>query len=142
MGDEGGNRRIDRVLTADFVDGLGSLPLDELRARRDEALAEREYLSLLRRLVQGRAEILKAELERRGGSGVEGSLVEWSPGVRAHRRDRVQLAVLPGEQDGNVSHGHPGERAVCEVALGGELFTINEAAASLADLHKDPVGDR
>lgn len=76
MDHEGGHRRIDRVLAADFVGALEALPLDELRARRDEALAEREYLSLLRRLVQGRAEILKAELERRGGSGVEGSLVE------------------------------------------------------------------
>jgi hypothetical protein len=52
------------------------MSLDELRSRRDECLAEREYLSLLRRLVQGRAEILKAELERRGGSGQEGTLVE------------------------------------------------------------------
>lgn len=76
MGEEGGHRRIDRILEPGFVDGLEALPLDELRARRDEVLAEREYLSLLRRLVQGRAEILKAELERRGGSGVEGSLVD------------------------------------------------------------------
>jgi hypothetical protein len=39
-------------------------------------LSEREYLSLLRRLVQGRAEILRAEIERRGGATQEGSLVE------------------------------------------------------------------
>jgi len=62
-----GNRRIDRIRRADFVEGLDALDLDELRERRDECLAEREYLSLLRRLVQGRAEILRAEIERRGG---------------------------------------------------------------------------
>jgi hypothetical protein len=62
-----GNRRIDRISRPDYVDALGDLSLDEVRARRDECLAEREYLSLLRRLVQGRAEILKAEVERRGG---------------------------------------------------------------------------
>lgn len=61
-------RRIDRVLSPGFVEGLEELSLAELRARRDDCLAEREYLSLLRRLVQGRAEILAAELAaRRGG---------------------------------------------------------------------------
>jgi len=66
-----GNRRIDRILDPSYVQDLESLPLDDLRHRRDECLAEREYLSLLRRLVQGRAEILKAELERRGGDDDE-----------------------------------------------------------------------
>jgi hypothetical protein len=61
------NRRIDRIRDPRFLEGIAELPLDELRARRDECMAEREYLSLLRRLVQGRAEILKAELAGRGG---------------------------------------------------------------------------
>jgi hypothetical protein len=73
---QGGSRRIDRILRPDYADGLAEMSLDELRSRRDECLAEREYLSLLRRLVQGRAEILTAELERRGGGGEEGTLVE------------------------------------------------------------------
>jgi hypothetical protein len=59
-------RRIDHIRTPEFVESLEDLPLEELRQRRDDCLAEREYLSLLRRLVQGRAEILKAEIERRG----------------------------------------------------------------------------
>jgi hypothetical protein len=66
---EQANRRIDRIRDPEYVRGLEELSLDELRARRDECLAEREYLSLLRRLVQGRAEILKAEIERRGTGG-------------------------------------------------------------------------
>jgi len=71
----GGNRRIDRILRPEFTSGLAELSLAELRERRDECLAEREYLSLLRRLVQGRVEILKAEIERRG-SGDQSPLVE------------------------------------------------------------------
>ena len=55
-----GNRRIDRIRDAAFVEALDGLSLEDLRARRDECMAEREYLSLLRRLVQGRAEILQA----------------------------------------------------------------------------------
>jgi hypothetical protein len=69
------NRRIDRVLDPSFVDGLDTAGLDDLRQRRDEALAEREYLSLLRRLLQGRAEILRAEVHDRAG-GERSPLVE------------------------------------------------------------------
>jgi hypothetical protein len=63
----GGNRRIDKILAPSFVDGLSDLGLDDVRARRDDCLAEREYLSLLRRQLQGRAEILKAEAQSRAG---------------------------------------------------------------------------
>lgn len=76
MSEQVGNRRIDRIRRPEFVQGLPELSLDELRERRDECYAEREYLSLLRRLVQGRAEILRAEVERRGSGADSGSLVD------------------------------------------------------------------
>jgi hypothetical protein len=75
MSDQG-HRRIDRIRDPDYVKGLSEMQLEELRARRDECLAEREYLSLLRRLVQGRAEILRAELEDRGSDEDMGPLVD------------------------------------------------------------------
>jgi hypothetical protein len=74
--DHPSNRRIDRIRDASFVVGLADLSLDDLRARRDECMAEREYLSLLRRLVQGRAEILQAELAARSGDGAPGHVVD------------------------------------------------------------------
>jgi len=69
------NRRIDKIRDPAFVEGIEGLGLDDVRARRDECLAEREYLSLLRRLLQGRAEILKAEVEGRA-SGETDPLVD------------------------------------------------------------------
>jgi hypothetical protein len=83
MADNGGNRRIDRVQDPAFLEGLDGLSLEDLRARRDECLSEREYLSLLRRLVQGRAEILKAELESRGAGGDTSPLVDRLAGILA-----------------------------------------------------------
>jgi hypothetical protein len=65
--DRPANRRIDRIRDPSYLDGIEDQSLEDVRARRDECMAEREYLSLLRRLVQGRAEILKAELASRGG---------------------------------------------------------------------------
>ena len=76
MEDQPANRRIDRIRDPAFVDALGDLSLDDLRERRDECMAEREYLSLLRRLLQGRAEILQAEVEGRAGGGDRTDLVE------------------------------------------------------------------
>ena len=64
-----GNRRIDKVLDPEFVEGLGQLSLDDLRERRKEAEQEETDLSYMRRLLQGRLDILRAELARRAGDG-------------------------------------------------------------------------
>ncbi|HEX6231204.1 MAG TPA: aerial mycelium formation protein [Actinomycetota bacterium] len=100
------NRRIDRITSPGFVEGLSDLSLDELRHRRDECIAEREYLSLLRRLVQGRAEILRAEIERRGGSAGDAPLVERlaeilsadSPGPSPPSRGEAVRVSVPDEE--------------------------------------------
>ena len=80
---EGGRRRIDRVLAGDFLSGLTELPLDALRARRREAEQEEADLSYLRRLLQGRMDIVSAELRRRQGGSTEGSLVDQLAGILA-----------------------------------------------------------
>lgn len=64
----GGRRRIDKVLAEGFLDDLSDLPLDELRARRHEAEQEEADLSYVRRMLQGRMDILRAELLRRDDS--------------------------------------------------------------------------
>jgi hypothetical protein len=61
----GGKRRIDRVLDPRFVADVDRLELDDLRRRRGEAEAEEEGISYLRRVLQGRIDILRAELLRR-----------------------------------------------------------------------------
>jgi hypothetical protein len=82
----GGKRRIDRVLDPWFVADVDRLELDDLRRRRSEAEAEEEGISYLRRLLQGRIDILRAELHRRTTNGAEGSgdmtgLVAGLPGI-------------------------------------------------------------
>lgn len=70
-----GNRRIDRVLAEDYLAGIASLPMDEVRSLRKEAEQEETDLSYLRRLLQGRLDILRAELARRSGAST-GHLVD------------------------------------------------------------------
>lgn len=64
-----GMRRIDRVLAEDYLSGLSDCPLADVRALRGEAEQEEVDLSYLRRLVQGRLDVLRAELARRRGGG-------------------------------------------------------------------------
>ncbi|HEX8863129.1 MAG TPA: aerial mycelium formation protein, partial [Actinomycetes bacterium] len=54
----GGKRRIDRVLEPRFVAGIDRLALEDLRKRREDAEAEEEAISYLRRVLQGRIDIL------------------------------------------------------------------------------------
>ena len=70
-----GKRRIDRINRPEFVEGIDELDLGDLRERRDECREELEHLSMLRRYVQSRAEILKGELSRRRTDG-GGSLLD------------------------------------------------------------------
>jgi hypothetical protein len=70
-----GLRRIDRVLAEDYLAGLQEAPLADVRALRAEAEQEEADLSYVRRLVQGRIDIIRAELARRSDGG-EGSLVD------------------------------------------------------------------
>jgi hypothetical protein len=79
----GGKRRIDRVLAPEFTGGLQEIDMEELRERRDVCRAEREYLSYLRRLVQGRRDILQAELERRRRGDDEESLLDLVAAILA-----------------------------------------------------------
>lgn len=77
----GGNRRIDKVLAEDYLAGLGDLELADVRALRAEADQEETDLSYLRRLLQGRVDIVSAEVERRAAS--TGSLVTQLPRILA-----------------------------------------------------------
>jgi hypothetical protein len=99
----GGNRRVDQVLTADFTEGLGSLDTDEVRRRRDLARAEREYQSLLRRLLQGRRDLLRDEVDRRRTGGEPQPVVErvvsvMSEGTRGPSRGEAPVMTLPEDE--------------------------------------------
>jgi hypothetical protein len=140
LADPSGNRRIDRILDPSYVRGLEELPLDELRARRDECLAEREYLSLLRRLVQGRAEILRAEVDRRGANGVSEPLVERlstilaSEGHTPSRGEAVRVGIPEEEM---LQARRRVERLVADAGLSDPGALDDDQLAAAADALAD-----
>lgn len=80
----GGNRRIDKVLAEDYLANLSDLPMSDVRALRDEAGQEETDLSYLRRLLQGRIDIVGAEMTRRSGAE-DRRLVEELPRILAEQ---------------------------------------------------------
>jgi len=116
---QGGQRRLDRILEPAFAEGLSELSTDEVKGRRDECRAEAEYLSYVRRVLQGRLDILAAERARRAGQD-EGPVVDRLPEILAEgpagaSRGGFLLTAVP-EQEMTLARRQV-DRLVAEVAL-------------------------
>jgi len=116
----GGDRRIDRVLDPAFIEGIGSLDLDEVRRRRDEAELEEADASYLRRLLQGRLDIVRAELARRAEHGDTdvSALIDRLPAILADQDpgsfNAVPRVLVPSRAD---QHRRRVERLVSDATL-------------------------
>ncbi len=142
----GGQRRIDRVLAPGYAAEAAALDLAALRARRDEAEAEEADISYLRRLLQGRLDILRAELVRRsqGGDRDVASLLAGLPAILSDEDpgtfNAVPRVLVPSRAD---QHRRRVERLVSdetvarlpeldgdELAKAADVLTREEAAVS------------
>jgi hypothetical protein len=84
--------RIRRLLEPQFASGLDTRALDELRAMKGECVDVENALSYLRRLAQGRIEILGAERDRRERGGSVGDLVKDLPRILSGDSARPAMA--------------------------------------------------
>ncbi|HET6792879.1 MAG TPA: hypothetical protein VFH45_00470 [Acidimicrobiales bacterium] len=94
---------VDRLLAPDFVEGLESASMEDVRARRNELEEAETAVSYLRRLVQARIDLIHAEQRRRsrGESDIH-ALVEELPSIlseggRTPGPGRLPQFVDPGE---------------------------------------------
>jgi hypothetical protein len=115
----GGRRRVDRVLDPTFLDSLGDLPIEDVRDLRRDAEQEEADLSYLRRMLQGRLDILRAERHRRT-SGEGGSIIDQLAEILAdgppgppHGLGR-HITVEPSRVD---EHRRRVEQVVADVGL-------------------------
>lgn len=138
-----GNRRIDRVLAEGFLAGLSDLPLSEVRELRTEAEQEEVDLSYLRRMIQGRIDILRAELNRRDGSSTE-TLVESLTAILADeprgpaRGLGRHSALEPSRTD---SHRRYVEALVADVGLSDvSARSTDELAHAMRTLSEEEQG--
>jgi len=76
-------RRIDRVLDPAYRAEVDSCSLDELRQRHAELLEIETEVSYVRRLAQGRLDILRAEIDRRAAGRPVSDLIADLPAILA-----------------------------------------------------------
>jgi hypothetical protein len=76
-------RQLETILDASYLDDLDEVSTQELRRRRSECEEQERGLSYARRVLQGRLDILRAELLRReeGGDATAGSLLSRLPDI-------------------------------------------------------------
>lgn len=99
---------LDRLLDDAYVSDLSGREANELRSMRAECQAVEAKLSFLRRMVQGRLDIVNAELDRRASGAASddlSELVERLPQIladkgRAPGPGRLPTNLLPPDDEG------------------------------------------
>lgn len=134
-------RRIDRILADGYTAGLDGRSLDELRVMERECLEVETEISYVRRLAQGRIDIIEAERDRRATGGSLSDLIAALPtilGDDAGRSDpahtRAQSLLAPAEA---IEWNRGLERLVDDATLA-NLPTIDddELVATLGQLRE------
>lgn len=98
-------RRDDRILDPEILTGVEEVPTGDLRSRRDACRELEAEFSYARRLLQGRIDILGAELKRRseGGESGMGDLVSRLPSILADEpRSGGATRLLESDLPGNA----------------------------------------
>ena len=83
MDAERGRRRVDRIVSPDYLHGIEERSAAELRALRDECRAEEEQLSYTRRVLQAQLDIARMEAARRAADSDDAALLAELPSVLA-----------------------------------------------------------
>lgn len=116
---------LEAILADDYVGDVAALSIEDVRARRAECKEIETGLSYLRRLVQGRLDVVAAEQGRRsdGGDGDDlEDLIARLPGLlagstRSEGTGRLPSSIgtgtidddLQDELDGIITNAHLGE---------------------------------
>lgn len=125
---------LDQLLAPEYLEGLGDLPLETIRAKRSECQEVEVRLSYVRRLAQGRLDIVHAELERRSGARSADlaeltEVVDQLPGilsekVRTPGTGRLPLLLAPDTESEDLTEELD---AVAGVDRLGRLASLDEA---------------
>ena len=143
---------LEAILADDYLGDVAALSIEDVRARRAECKDIETGLSYLRRLVQGRLDVVAAEQGRRsdGGEGddLEG-LISRLPDLlagstRTEGTGRLPSSIGTGTVDDALQDELDGIITDSRLGQPGELTDdeLREAAASLAAFEQKVSGHR
>ena len=134
---EQAQEHLQRLLDPAFVADIGTRTTEDLRAMKADAAGVENALSYLRRLAQGRVEILQAEQERRARGGSVADLVNDLPRILSDEPPRPAAAntrlAEPAEPAVELHWPDGREALVTDVTLANlPLLSAQELAESFA----------
>jgi hypothetical protein len=95
--------QVDLLLSSEFVAGIDEAPITEVRAKRDACQRAEVALSFVRRVLQGKLDLIEAEKTRRvdGGEVDTAALIERLPEILAGppagtSAPHPPIAIMPG----------------------------------------------
>ena len=142
---------VDRVLADDYLGDLTARSLDEIRAMRDECRTVENKVSFLRRMIQGRLDIVAADRRRRsegGSAGDLGGLIEQLPDILSDKGHaggpgRLPSGVLPPDDEDLTTEldrvAGPGVLAALPELSDDEVAQLAQA---IGDLERDVSASR
>jgi hypothetical protein len=97
---------LERLVADDYLEGLLTMPMADVRAKKAECSLAESALSYLRRLVGVRLDIVRTELERRadGGTGELSEIIEHLPEILAEGGTRTTTGRLVSLDLPDVNH--------------------------------------
>jgi hypothetical protein len=143
-------RLVETITDPAYVEGLGDRPMDQLRAMRAECREGEMELSFERRLIQGRSDILSAELDRRSGK-IEGDLLSRLPSILASEGGRSDGLLPSRAPDFSIPRNADIPRRRVEEIVGEQTLTrvpqlaeqeIKQIMLSLADYEQQVSAKR
>ncbi len=117
-------RRIDAILDEHHLEGIEDADTDTLRQMRDDCRDEERVISYARRVVQGKLDVLHAEVRRRRDDGVATDAFDDLP------------EVLADERAPAAGHDLRPRAVAADVSVPDELRRAGERAANI-----EPLGD-
>lgn len=137
-----GQRRLDRITDPGYVDGLDERTTAEIRSMRDECEEEESGVSYARRLLQGKLDIIRAEVvaRRDRGSATAASILAELPSILGdeERRPVTQVRVARFLVPPVVAHHRRSvERLVGDEILGTLHERSDEELAGLVERLSD-----
>jgi hypothetical protein len=137
QGEAMSQRHLEAILDPSYLDGLAEASTQELRRRRAECEEQERGLSYARRVLQGRLDILRAELLRReqGGDETAGSLLSRLPDILGRDQaptDPLQARATPLDVPEHAEdYGDQVDAIVSEATM---LSLPERSESELADL--------
>lgn len=130
----GGRRRLDRIMDPDFLAGLADLPMVEVRERRQDAMREEADLSYVRRMLQGRIEIVEQEIDLTGSESDDELVARLTRALVPHTTSPGSSSRhLVAEPDRIAERRRYVERLIADVGLSDPASLTPESARRALD---------